>query len=111
MERSSDRIVAGLPTATAARAVPALDVHGHGPEDRVAATADAFTAAAGTLAEPDFADPRTIATVAPEVASTNEALRQATSPAAPHRPCHQQGRNGHRFQVLSRGRPGIVLDR
>ncbi|MFE1881999.1 TetR/AcrR family transcriptional regulator [Streptomyces diastatochromogenes] len=48
-------------------------------EDRVAATADAFTAAAGTLAELDFADPCPIATVAMEVASTNEPLRQATS--------------------------------
>jgi AcrR family transcriptional regulator len=48
-------------------------------EDRVAATADAFTAAAGTLAELDFADPCPIATVAMEVASTNEALRRATS--------------------------------
>lgn len=48
-------------------------------EDRVAATADAFAAAAGTLAELDFADPCPIATVALEVASTNEALRQATS--------------------------------
>jgi AcrR family transcriptional regulator len=48
-------------------------------EDRVAATADAFTAAAGTLAELDFADPCPIATVAMEVASTDEALRRATS--------------------------------
>ncbi|MEU4928080.1 TetR/AcrR family transcriptional regulator [Streptomyces yokosukanensis] len=48
-------------------------------EDRVAATADAFAAAAGTLAELDFADPCPIATVALEVASTNESLRQATS--------------------------------
>ncbi|MGW7522369.1 TetR/AcrR family transcriptional regulator [Streptomyces sp. NPDC054783] len=48
-------------------------------EDRVAATADAFTAAAGTLAELDFADPCPIATVAMEVASTNDALRRATS--------------------------------
>ncbi|MGW4563479.1 TetR/AcrR family transcriptional regulator [Streptomyces sp. NPDC004561] len=48
-------------------------------EDRVAATEDAFTAAAGTLAELDFADPCPIATVAMEVAGTNEALRQATS--------------------------------
>ncbi|MFH8773259.1 MULTISPECIES: TetR/AcrR family transcriptional regulator [unclassified Streptomyces] len=48
-------------------------------EDRAAATADAFTAAAGTLAELDFADPCPIATVAMEVAGTNEKLRQATS--------------------------------
>lgn len=48
-------------------------------EDRVAATADAFTAAAGTLAELDFADPCPIATVAMEVASTDETLRQATA--------------------------------
>ncbi|MFJ9930350.1 DNA-binding transcriptional regulator, AcrR family [Streptomyces misionensis] len=48
-------------------------------EDPVAATADAFTAAADTLLELDFADPCPIATVALEVASTNEALRQATS--------------------------------
>ncbi|MFI9808495.1 TetR/AcrR family transcriptional regulator [Streptomyces sp. NPDC052301] len=48
-------------------------------EDRVAATADAFAAAAGTLAEVDFADPCPIATVAMEVASTDETLRQATS--------------------------------
>ncbi|MEU0007929.1 TetR/AcrR family transcriptional regulator [Streptomyces sp. NPDC006314] len=48
-------------------------------EDRVAATADAFTAAAGTLAELDFADPCPIATVTMEVASTNEPLRRAAS--------------------------------
>ncbi|GHE06301.1 TetR/AcrR family transcriptional regulator [Streptomyces alanosinicus] len=48
-------------------------------EDLVAATSDAFAAAAGTLAELDFADPCPIATVALEVASTNEPLRQATS--------------------------------
>ncbi|MGW5433277.1 TetR/AcrR family transcriptional regulator [Streptomyces sp. NPDC004059] len=48
-------------------------------EDRVAATADAFAAAAGTLAELDFADPCPIATVAMEVASTNDMLRRATS--------------------------------
>lgn len=48
-------------------------------EDRVAATADAFTAAAGTLAELDFADPCPVATVALEVAGTNETLRRATS--------------------------------
>jgi AcrR family transcriptional regulator len=48
-------------------------------EDRVAATADAFTAAAGTLEELDYADPCPIATVAMEVANTDELLRQATS--------------------------------
>ncbi|MBY8840279.1 TetR/AcrR family transcriptional regulator [Streptomyces sp. SP2-10] len=48
-------------------------------EDRVAATADAFGAAAGTLAELDFADPCPIATVAMEVASTDETLRRATA--------------------------------
>jgi AcrR family transcriptional regulator len=48
-------------------------------EDRVAATADAFAAAAGTLAELDFADPCPISTVAMEVASTNDTLRRATS--------------------------------
>ncbi|MEW1656834.1 TetR/AcrR family transcriptional regulator [Streptomyces sp. NPDC093707] len=48
-------------------------------EDRVAATRDAFTAAAETLRELDFADPCPIATVAMEVASSNEPLRQATS--------------------------------
>ncbi|MFJ5674623.1 TetR/AcrR family transcriptional regulator [Streptomyces sp. NPDC093097] len=48
-------------------------------EDRVAATRDAFTAAAEALRELDFADPCPIATVAMEVASTNEPLRQATS--------------------------------
>ncbi|MGW1805509.1 TetR/AcrR family transcriptional regulator [Streptomyces sp. NPDC002078] len=48
-------------------------------EDRVAATADAFAAAAGTLAELDFADPCPIATVAMEVAGTNDTLRRATS--------------------------------
>ena len=47
--------------------------------DRVAATEAAFTAAAGTLAELDFADPCPIATVALEVASTSEPLRQATA--------------------------------
>ncbi|MGW1910151.1 TetR/AcrR family transcriptional regulator [Streptomyces sp. NPDC002076] len=48
-------------------------------EDRVAATAEAFAAAAGTLAELDFADPCPIATVAMEVAGTNDTLRRATS--------------------------------
>ncbi|MFD5710465.1 TetR/AcrR family transcriptional regulator [Streptomyces pharetrae] len=48
-------------------------------EDRAAATRDAFTAAAGTLSELDFADPCPIATVALEVAGTNDRLRQATS--------------------------------
>ncbi|AKN71552.1 MULTISPECIES: TetR/AcrR family transcriptional regulator [Streptomyces] len=48
-------------------------------EDRVAATADAFTAAAGTLADLDYADPCPIATVALEVASTDETLRRATA--------------------------------
>lgn len=48
-------------------------------EDRVAATADAFAAAADTLAELDFADPCPIATVAMEVAGTNDTLRRATS--------------------------------
>jgi AcrR family transcriptional regulator len=48
-------------------------------EDMVAATGDAFTAAADTLSELDFADPCPIATVALEVASSNEQLRQATS--------------------------------
>ncbi|MFD7298567.1 TetR/AcrR family transcriptional regulator [Streptomyces sp. NPDC059897] len=48
-------------------------------EDRVAATADVFIAAADTLRELDFADPCPIATVAMEVANTNEQLRQATS--------------------------------
>ncbi|MEV6112927.1 hypothetical protein AB0L59_10455 [Streptomyces sp. NPDC052109] len=48
-------------------------------EDGVAATADAFAAAAGTLAELDFADPCPVATVAMEVAGTNDALRRATS--------------------------------
>ncbi|MGM0348879.1 MULTISPECIES: TetR/AcrR family transcriptional regulator [Streptomyces] len=48
-------------------------------DDPVTATADAFTGAADTLTELDFADPCPIATVALEVASTNERLRQATS--------------------------------
>jgi AcrR family transcriptional regulator len=48
-------------------------------DDPAAATRDAFTAAADTLRELDFADPCPIATVAMEVASTNERLRQATS--------------------------------
>ncbi|MEU6773734.1 TetR/AcrR family transcriptional regulator [Streptomyces sp. NPDC046759] len=50
-------------------------------EDRVAATADAFAAATGTLAELDFADLCPVATVASEVASTNQPLRRATSAA------------------------------
>ena len=48
-------------------------------EDRAAATRDAFSAAADTLSELDFADPCPIATVAMEVASTHDKLRQATS--------------------------------
>ncbi|MFE9651074.1 TetR/AcrR family transcriptional regulator [Streptomyces sp. NPDC006365] len=52
-----------------------LDPH----EDRAVATGDFFTAAADTLSELDFADPCPIATVALEVASTNEQLRLATS--------------------------------
>ena len=48
-------------------------------EDVVAATGDAFTGAADTLRELDYADPCPIATVALEVASTNDQLRQATS--------------------------------
>ncbi|MFH8342427.1 TetR/AcrR family transcriptional regulator [Streptomyces sp. AM6-12] len=48
-------------------------------DDPVRATADAFTAAADTLTALDFADPCPIATVALEVASTNEPLRKATS--------------------------------
>ncbi|MFY4718290.1 TetR/AcrR family transcriptional regulator [Streptomyces sp. LaBMicrA B280] len=48
-------------------------------DDPVAATTGAFTAAADTLVELDFADPCPIATVALEVAGTDERLRQATS--------------------------------
>ncbi|MFJ7592245.1 hypothetical protein ACIQZO_33745 [Streptomyces sp. NPDC097617] len=47
---------------------------GHG-----AVTCDAFTAAAQTLRELDFADACPIATVALEVASTHEPLRRATA--------------------------------
>ncbi|NKQ23134.1 TetR/AcrR family transcriptional regulator [Streptomyces galbus] len=48
-------------------------------EDRAAATAAFFTAAADTLTELDFANPCPIATVALEVAGTNERLRTATA--------------------------------
>lgn len=48
-------------------------------ENRAAATGDFFTAAAATLSDLDFADPCPIATVALEVAGTNERLRLATS--------------------------------
>ncbi|NSC19868.1 TetR/AcrR family transcriptional regulator [Streptomyces albus subsp. chlorinus] len=47
--------------------------------DRAAATCDFFAAAADTLSELDFADPCPVATVALEVAGTNERLRLATS--------------------------------
>ncbi|MEU6923285.1 MULTISPECIES: TetR/AcrR family transcriptional regulator [unclassified Streptomyces] len=47
--------------------------------DPAAATAAAFTGAAETLRELDFADPCPIATVALEVASTHEGLRRATA--------------------------------
>ncbi|MEV8593482.1 TetR/AcrR family transcriptional regulator [Streptomyces sp. NPDC052012] len=66
--RTSGAVYLGLVAAN-------LDPH----EDRVAATGDFFTAAAATLSELDFADPCPIATVALEVASTDEQLRIATS--------------------------------
>ncbi|WP_327263571.1 TetR/AcrR family transcriptional regulator [Streptomyces sp. NBC_01232] len=50
-----------------------------GARDMAAVTGDAFTAAAQTLQELDFADPCPIATVALEVASTHEPLRLATA--------------------------------
>ncbi|MFB6522630.1 TetR/AcrR family transcriptional regulator [Streptomyces sp. NPDC056401] len=50
--------------------------HAHDP---VLATREAFTGAAATLEELDFADPCPVATVAMEVASTHEGLRLATS--------------------------------
>jgi AcrR family transcriptional regulator len=46
-------------------------------EDPVAATRDFFAAAAQTLRETDYADACPIATVALEVSSTNEPMRQA----------------------------------
>lgn len=48
-------------------------------EDAAAATGAFFAAAADALSEVDFADPCPIATVALEVASSNEELRRATS--------------------------------
>ena len=45
--------------------------------DPVAATRDFFAAAAVTLRESDYADACPIATVALEVSSTNEPMRQA----------------------------------
>src|ERR1700732_103969 len=47
--------------------------------DPLTAVADFFAGAAQTLRETDFADACPIATVALEVASTNEPLRQATA--------------------------------
>jgi AcrR family transcriptional regulator len=47
--------------------------------DPVAGTRDFFAGAAETLRETDYADACPIATVALEVASTNEALRRATA--------------------------------
>jgi AcrR family transcriptional regulator len=47
--------------------------------DAVTAVADFFSGAAETLRETDYADACPIATVALEVASTNEPLRQATA--------------------------------
>jgi AcrR family transcriptional regulator len=47
--------------------------------DPVAAVGDFFSGAAETLRETDYADACPIATVALEVASTNEPLRQATA--------------------------------
>lgn len=47
--------------------------------DPVTAIASAFSGAAETLVETDYADACPIATVALEVASTNEPLRQATA--------------------------------
>ncbi|HEX4188658.1 MAG TPA: TetR/AcrR family transcriptional regulator [Solirubrobacteraceae bacterium] len=47
--------------------------------DPVTAIADFFAGAAETLRETDYADACPIATVALEVASTNEALREATA--------------------------------
>jgi AcrR family transcriptional regulator len=47
--------------------------------DVVSAVGDFFTGAAETLRETDYADACPIATVALEVASTNESLRQATA--------------------------------
>ncbi|WP_395361405.1 TetR/AcrR family transcriptional regulator [Streptomyces sp. YH02] len=52
---------------------------GPGGADMAAVTGAAFTAAAETLRELDFADPCPIATVALEVASTHEPLRVATA--------------------------------
>lgn len=50
-----------------------------GPDDLVTNVETAFTAAAAVLVETDYADACPIATVALEVASTNETLRQATA--------------------------------
>jgi hypothetical protein len=47
--------------------------------DVVTATSDVFAGAAETLHQTDYADACPIATVALEVASTNEPLRQATA--------------------------------
>lgn len=47
--------------------------------DPVSGTSDCFAAAAETLRETDFADACPIATVALEVASANDTLRQATA--------------------------------
>lgn len=47
--------------------------------DPAKTTADAFAGAAGTLLDLDFADPCPVATIAMEVAGTNEPLRLATA--------------------------------
>lgn len=58
-----------------------IDFFFAGRPDVVKATREFFAAAADALVESDFADPCPIATVAMEVASTNEPLRDATAEA------------------------------
>jgi AcrR family transcriptional regulator len=54
-------------------------VQGTKAPDALSAVADFFSGAAATLRETDYADACPIATVALEVASTNETLRQVTA--------------------------------
>jgi AcrR family transcriptional regulator len=66
-------------TSGAAYGAMVLAVLEHGPDDPIEALDAMFARAAADLAATGYADACPIATVALEVASTNETLRQATS--------------------------------
>lgn len=71
--------VEAIRTGGAAYGAMVLALLENGPSDPVEAIGAAFTQAAADLAATDYADACPIATVALETASTNEALRRATS--------------------------------